>query len=558
MMPACFTSAGSAMEERRKHQRFRVLRAGKIVLNKKGSVLDCRVRNLSDEGACLDVSSVVGIPDTFGLLIDGESAHRDCSRVWQSENRIGVRFALSGASRARHDEGSNAPEVSPETADERPPAGEIVRGDLFRLRAALDQVTFGIVLLDKQLRAQFINRAYRKMWQLPDCKADAKPAFVSLIYHGRDTRAYDVPDGDINAFVAERVAHVSSGDPVPRDLRLRNGDVLRVQCAVLPDGGRMLSYTYVTDIVRHADELETLHSALDNVSDGIILLDAQLNAQFMNRSVRKLWGVADEQAARKPSYSQLVNDSRRTGTYGVPARELDAYIARRIASVRAGDPQPADLRTHDGRTIRAQCTVLPGGGRMLTYTDVTDLVRHSQDFERQAKIDGMTGLFNKGHFRELAEAEWDRFQRYHRPLSLLIVDIDHFKGINDRYGHDMGDKAIVHLSDWLRKTIRKSDVAGRIGGDEFAVLLPESDLAKASLLAERLRGVIRKHPLTIGEATLSISLSIGAAQATVSQPGVAALVKLADEGLYLAKTRGRDQLAAVRAAPPPDYKTAAE
>ena len=95
-----------------------------------------------------------------------------------------------------------------------------VRSELLQLRAALDEVSFGVVLLDHELRAQFINKAFRKMWKLPDEKADSKPAYVALLYHGRDTRAYEIPTSDVNAYVAERVAFVKSGNPKPVDLRL--------------------------------------------------------------------------------------------------------------------------------------------------------------------------------------------------------------------------------------------------------------------------------------------------------------------------------------------------
>jgi PAS domain-containing protein len=116
------------------------------------------------------------------------------------------------------------------------------------LRAAFNEVRFGIVVLDYELRAQFTNRAFRRMWRLPDTKADSKPAFVALMYHGRDTCAYDVPADQVDAYVAERVAYVKAGNPVPVDLQLASGEVIRFECKVLPAGGRMLTYTYVTDI----------------------------------------------------------------------------------------------------------------------------------------------------------------------------------------------------------------------------------------------------------------------------------------------------------------------
>ena len=113
-----------------------------------------------------------------------------------------------------------------------------LRGELLALRSALDEMEVGIVLLDRELRAQFINRTYRQMWRLPDVRADCRPPFVALMYHGRDTRAYELSTNDLDAYVADRVALVKSGDKKPIDIRLSNGQVVRYQCAVLPDNGR--------------------------------------------------------------------------------------------------------------------------------------------------------------------------------------------------------------------------------------------------------------------------------------------------------------------------------
>jgi PAS domain-containing protein len=123
-----------------------------------------------------------------------------------------------------------------------------------RLAAALDQVDIGIVLLDADTRAEFINRAFRDYFALPDDKADSKPPFIALMYHGRDTGAYEMPEDELSHFIAERTKMMRAGDQTPINIKLRDGQVLRFSCAVLPDGGRMLSYTPVTDLVRHTDD----------------------------------------------------------------------------------------------------------------------------------------------------------------------------------------------------------------------------------------------------------------------------------------------------------------
>jgi PAS domain-containing protein len=123
-----------------------------------------------------------------------------------------------------------------------------------RLSAALDRVDIGIVLLDSDTRAEFINRAFRDYFSLPDEKADSKPPFIALMYHGRDTGAYELPEDELGAFIARRTAMIRAGDSTPININLRNGQVMRFSCTALPDGGRMLSYTPVTDLVRHTDD----------------------------------------------------------------------------------------------------------------------------------------------------------------------------------------------------------------------------------------------------------------------------------------------------------------
>jgi PAS domain-containing protein len=123
-----------------------------------------------------------------------------------------------------------------------------------RLSSALDQVDFGIVLLDSDTRAEFINRAFRDYFALPDEKADSKPPFIALMYHGRDTGAYEMPKDELSAFIAQRTEMMRAGDSTPINIKLKDGKVLRFSCTALPDGGRMLSYTPVTDLVRHGDD----------------------------------------------------------------------------------------------------------------------------------------------------------------------------------------------------------------------------------------------------------------------------------------------------------------
>src|SRR3984885_13859473 len=138
-----------------------------------------------------------------------------------------------------------------------------------RLSAALDQVDIGIVLLDSDTRAEFINRAFRDYFSLPDQKADSKPPFIALMYHGRDTGAYELREEELSAFIAQRTEMMRAGDSTPININLADGKVLRFSCTALPDGGRMLSYTPITDLVRQTDDPASVgyYQSLRNVGD---------------------------------------------------------------------------------------------------------------------------------------------------------------------------------------------------------------------------------------------------------------------------------------------------
>ncbi len=521
------------MFERRAKQHGRSLLGGKIVFNGGRSTIDCVICNISEDGACAHVENPVGVPEHVILAITDESEPRPCAVAWQSANRLGLIFR-------RADEAGDILQAEPLAPES---ALKLMRGEMLALRAAFDEVRFGVLLLDSELRAQFINRAFRKMWRLPDAKADSKPPFVALMYHGRDTRAYKVAPDDLDDYVADRVALVRAGDPTPLDLHLANGEIIRLQCTVLPNGGRMLSYTRVTDIARQADQLTVMKAALDGTQEGIILLDADFNAQFMNRTVRELMRVPDGLADSRPSYAKLVGESRRTGAFDVPPEQLDKLLARRMELVRNGDPTPHDLHMSDGRCIRSRCSALPCGGRMLTYWDVTDLIRNAEQLEQLATFDAMTGLFNRRHFLALAEAEWDRFQRYHRSLTMLMIDIDHFKRVNDRYGHAVGDETIRSVARACLDSKRSPDLVGRIGGEEFALLLPETDLVQAGVVAERIRSKVAAQAIAHPRGDFRVTISIGMAPATLSMSGIHALMHAADRELYRAKDEGRNRVA---------------
>jgi diguanylate cyclase (GGDEF)-like protein len=286
-------------------------------------------------------------------------------------------------------------------------------------------------------------------------------------------------------------------------------------------------------------ELETLYAALDNVESGLLVLNKDMRAVYSNPVLHVMFKANSSQEIRetKPLYADMLATSAEA-----MAVNLEDYVSRRLAWVRSGDAKPMDLAMTDGTVLRCHLAILPGGGRMLIYSDVTDIVRNAEELERLATTDGMTGIYNRRHFLTLADSEWARARRYGRPVSFLMIDIDSFKLINDNFGHQVGDEMIVHLASLARDCKRECDVLARIGGEEFALLLPETELPQAQIIAERLRSEVAANPLVVASRSIPATISIGVATSAAVLTDISDLMKAADQALYDAKRDGRNRV----------------
>jgi diguanylate cyclase (GGDEF)-like protein len=162
------------------------------------------------------------------------------------------------------------------------------------------------------------------------------------------------------------------------------------------------------------------------------------------------------------------------------------------------------------------------------------------EMERLAKTDGLTGLLNRRALFETATQEFSRAQRYERALSVLMLDIDHFKRINDTYGHQVGDVVIQEIAAVLKGTLRETDFIGRYGGEEFAVILPETSLEQAFEVAERIRCQISDRLIVNDSTNLQVTVSLGIATLKAGMGTIDEMLKQADQALYQAKFNGRN------------------
>lgn len=164
-----------------------------------------------------------------------------------------------------------------------------------------------------------------------------------------------------------------------------------------------------------------------------------------------------------------------------------------------------------------------------------------EDARQKAVIDSLTGVYNRRGFFELAEREFSRSERYGHPIAAIMFDIDHFKKFNDSYGHHMGDAVLRETAERCRRQLRTSDIFARFGGDEFVILMPETDLASALIVAERLRSAA-VEPIEFDQQRVLVSISLGVAIRGGPDSNLDILLRKADEAMYSAKSAGRGQV----------------
>lgn len=169
------------------------------------------------------------------------------------------------------------------------------------------------------------------------------------------------------------------------------------------------------------------------------------------------------------------------------------------------------------------------------------LLAHRNELEELSIRDGLTGLYNRRELEKRLDQEAQRSRRYHRPLSLLLLDLDHFKNVNDKYGHQAGDEVLITVSDLVQLNVRPVDVVCRYGGEELAVILPETDEPGACAVAERIRSTVEESITTTPRGDMvHVTVSIGVATFPSHGETVTTLIHAVDQALYAAKREGRN------------------
>jgi diguanylate cyclase (GGDEF)-like protein/PAS domain S-box-containing protein len=273
------------------------------------------------------------------------------------------------------------------------------------------------------------------------------------------------------------------------------------------------------------------------------LVDFSPVAMVLTRTTDHTVVLANRRAAAMFEIPLDAIKGRSAPDYWVDPADRQRFLDRLSRDGRVDDLE-AQLRTQSGRTFWARLSgqrLRFGGEDTLlgTIMDVTAQKQQQESLRELATLDGLTGSYNRRHVEEILGRELDRAERHGRPLTLAMMDVDHFKRINDTYGHQVGDEVLREISERCQRTIRLNDVFGRYGGEEFVVVFPEISLEDARVVAERLRATVAERPIVVGEHSLGVTVSIGLAAFAQGQD-LRLLFQRADVALYAAKQGGRN------------------
>lgn len=289
-----------------------------------------------------------------------------------------------------------------------------------------------------------------------------------------------------------------------------------------------------------AEEHAILETALNTIPDGVLVLDNQLKLVAWNEQVFDVLEVnSDAILTAIDPVDELLSTVAERGDYG--PGETSALVARLKKLLCDQEPRTYEQRLIMGKWIKCRTAPMPNSGYIAVYRDINESKSLNERLEHLASVDALTNALNRRKFIETADAEFQRSRRYGRTLSFLVMDIDHFKSVNDSYGHATGDETLRSVARACRSVLRDADILGRIGGEEFAVVLPETDARAAHLAAERLRRAVAATTLATTEGNLSVTVSVGIAQAAPSHESAEAVIADADSALYQAKRTGRNK-----------------
>jgi diguanylate cyclase (GGDEF)-like protein/PAS domain S-box-containing protein len=310
---------------------------------------------------------------------------------------------------------------------------------------------------------------------------------------------------------------------------------------------------------KKAEELVAYHAnILKNVNDVIIDTDANFNIRYWNQAAERTFGWKAEEVIGRPAAQVLrtafsegereesIRQISQTGTWKGEVTQFTkdgqaVFIDANIMLVKDQEGKVTGYVTAN-RDISKRKQMEEKLRQSVAATEAANL-ELQQALEREqnlSRTDSLTGLFNRRHFFTLAEHEFKVAKRYNSTLSISIFDLDHFKHVNDRWGHQVGDEVLKHISRIVQSQLRESDILARYGGEEFILLMPNSNAKEAEHVAERIRASIAAYHIQQTNTVQRVTVSMGVAALTAEVASLDHLIRHADWALYKAKESGRD------------------
>jgi diguanylate cyclase (GGDEF)-like protein len=307
------------------------------------------------------------------------------------------------------------------------------------------------------------------------------------------------------------------------------------------------------DLTRATDELESAHARLirGDPPQGLPApTSPKLHAIYFDSSIA-LDAQLRDYIARARTIAKLPTGDPRLKTELPPlfaaarAPLLDGLNAITAEHQLQSEQQLRTLKTLQTASLWLILLTLAGEALGIFRPMVMRIMRYTAELKQAATTDPLTGAINRRSFTDRALAELARAARHGRTTAFLMVDADHFKAVNDIYGHGVGDEVLMALTSTLQLGLRPSDILGRIGGEEFAILLPETDIAGALLTAGRLRDAVASISVQTSKGAVGVTVSIGVTEISPGAVELKPAMDRADAALYQAKAAGRDRVVAI-------------
>lgn len=425
-----------------------------------------------------------------------------------------------------------------EDVTERLQYEETLRQQNVILDAALENMAHGLAFYDSDMRLRVCNTTYRKIYQLSQEETRPGTHLAELIERSMANGAFS-SEYTPQQLLEAASTRIANRDSSPMRRRMLNDTVISVRYCALPEGGFVATYEDITERERVIEQLSEQYrrfdAALNNMSQGLCMLDASLRVIVCNRRYIEMYGLSSEIVKPGVSMREIMEHSCELGNH--PNMTGAKLYADYVARLREGEHT---LHRHlsDGRIIKLNHKRMEHGGWVVTYEDVTERHKAQARVAHMARHDSLTDLPNRALFREKMGEGLNQVAIAGGAMAVLCFDLDNFKTVNDRLGHAAGDRLLRWVAARLRENVGEHDTVARLGGDEFAVLQRGPQPQSAEELARRLVDIIG-HPPPLESQSIHVGISVGIAIAPDHGLDADELMKCADLALYQAKARGR-------------------